>query len=39
MRTDLVAPDGVRLAGLAELMAEADFVTLHTVLNEQAVTW
>jgi D-3-phosphoglycerate dehydrogenase / 2-oxoglutarate reductase len=34
VRTDLVPPDGVALTGLAELLAEADFVSLHTVLNE-----
>lgn len=36
VRTDLVLPDGVRLTGLTELMAEADFVSLHTVLNESS---
>jgi D-3-phosphoglycerate dehydrogenase len=36
VRPDLVPPDGVRMAGLAELMAEADFVTLHTVLDDQS---
>ena len=36
VRADLVAPAGVRLAGLAELMAEADFVSLHTLLNESS---
>ena len=36
VRADLAAPAGVRLAGLPELMAEADFVTLHTVLNERS---
>jgi D-3-phosphoglycerate dehydrogenase len=36
IRADLAAADGIRLADLAELMAEADFVSLHTVLNEQS---
>ena len=36
VRSDLVPPDGVRMTGLAELMAEADFVSLHTVLNENS---
>ena len=34
VRSDLVPPNGVRMTGLTELMAEADFVSLHTVLNE-----
>jgi D-3-phosphoglycerate dehydrogenase / 2-oxoglutarate reductase len=34
VRADLVAPPGVRMTGLPELMAEADFVSLHTVLDE-----
>ena len=36
VRADLALPPGVRMTGLPELMAEADFVTLHTVLNEQS---
>jgi len=33
-RPDLVPPADVRMAGLTELMAESDFVSLHTILNE-----
>ncbi len=36
VRADLEPPAGVRLTDLPQLMAEADFVTLHTVLNEQS---
>jgi D-3-phosphoglycerate dehydrogenase len=36
VRTDLDPPAGIRLTGLRQLMAEADFITLHTVLNEQS---
>jgi D-3-phosphoglycerate dehydrogenase len=36
IRADLAVPDGVRLAGLDELMAQSDFVSLHTVLNERS---
>jgi D-3-phosphoglycerate dehydrogenase / 2-oxoglutarate reductase len=36
VRADLTAPAGVRLTGLSELMAEADFVSLHTVLDERS---
>lgn len=35
VRADLAVPAGVRMTGLSELMAEADYVSLHTVLNEQ----
>jgi D-3-phosphoglycerate dehydrogenase / 2-oxoglutarate reductase len=34
VRDDLVVPPGVRMTGLPTLMAEADFVSLHTVLDE-----
>jgi phosphoglycerate dehydrogenase-like enzyme len=34
VRADLAAPPGVRMTGLPELMAEADFVSLHTVLDD-----
>jgi len=36
VRADLIPPAGVRMAGLRELMAEADFVSLHTVLDEHS---
>jgi D-3-phosphoglycerate dehydrogenase len=36
VRADLEPPAGVRLTDLPQLMAEADFVTLHTVLNERS---
>jgi D-3-phosphoglycerate dehydrogenase / 2-oxoglutarate reductase len=35
VRTDLAAPDGVELAGLAEVVAAADYLTVHTPLGEQ----
>jgi D-3-phosphoglycerate dehydrogenase / 2-oxoglutarate reductase len=34
VRADLAAPPGVRMTGLPDLMAEADFVSLHTILDE-----
>lgn len=34
VRAHLEAPAGVRMTGLRELMAEADFVSLHTVLDD-----
>ena len=34
VREDLIPPAGVRMTSLAGLMAEADFASLHTVLNE-----
>jgi D-3-phosphoglycerate dehydrogenase / 2-oxoglutarate reductase len=36
VRAGLVPPPGVRMTGLPELMAEADFVTLHTILDENS---
>jgi D-3-phosphoglycerate dehydrogenase len=36
VRDDPTAPPGVRMTGLRELMAEADFVSLHTVLDERS---
>jgi D-3-phosphoglycerate dehydrogenase / 2-oxoglutarate reductase len=36
VRTDLTPPPGVRMTGLPELMAEADFVSLHTILDERS---
>jgi D-3-phosphoglycerate dehydrogenase / 2-oxoglutarate reductase len=36
IRADIDPAPSVRMTGLAELMAEADFVSLHTVLDEQS---
>jgi D-3-phosphoglycerate dehydrogenase / 2-oxoglutarate reductase len=36
VRHDLTPPPGVRMTGLPELMAEADFVSLHTILDERS---